>query len=297
MFKFWNIQSIVSPGYQNFILNLLKYDLLRKNNNVPDKKNEEKKRGNKNIIFEFGLIYFFNIEIRIAFKPKEKTFLGDFIEIIGTYIDRDIKKAKYILEEFSNDGAINEYLVSCPVKSGVQATSQIIFKSFKKIFDYIVLNQNSNKASDNAATYFSFLLKFINTYTLYIIYHIRSTPIEHVNFIYFKMISLSDTFINYLKSKNLDRWVFSFYNSDDDEDDEDNEEEMYLNSILNEKTFERVKSLHRILMEKSMEFNGVKIPENKIENEIDKIFYNRNKDNSGNMELIKQLALAFRTIE
>ena len=46
-----------------------------------------------------------------------------------------------------------------------------------------------------------------------------------------------------------------------------------------------------------MEFNGVKIPENKIENEIDKIFYNRNKDNSGNMELIKQLALAFRTIE
>ena len=297
MFKFWNIQSIVSPGYQNFILNLLKYDLLRKNNNVPDKKNEEKKRGNKNIIFEFGLIYFFNIEVRIAFKPKEKTFLGDFIEIIETYIDRDIKKAKYILEEFSNDGAINEYLVSCPVKSGVQATSQIIFKSFKKIFDYIVLNQNSNKASDNAATYFSFLLKFINTYTLYIIYHIRSTPIEHVNLIYFKMISLSDTFINYLKSKNLDRWVFSFYNSDDDEDDEDNEEEMYLNSILNEKTFERVKSLHRILMEKSMEFNGVKIPENKIENEIDKIFYNRNKDNSGNMELIKQLALAFRTIE
>ena len=90
---------------------------------------------------------------------------------------------------------------------------------------------------------------------------------------------------------------FSFYNSDDDEDDEDNEEEMYLNSILNEKTFERVKSLHRILMEKSMEFNGVKITENKIENEIDKIFYNRNKDNSGNMELIKQLALAFRTIE
>ena len=182
------------------------------------------------------------------------------------------------------------------MKSGVEATSQIIFKSFKKIFDYIILNQNSNKSNENLSGYYKFLLKFINTYILYIIYHIRSTPIEHVNLIFLKIIYLSDTFLNYLKSKNLEKWVFSFY-ADDDEDDEDNEEEMYLNAILNEKVFEKIKSTHRILIEKNMEFNGVKIPENKIENEIDKIFNNRNRDTSGNMELIKQLAIAFKTIE
>ena len=298
MFKFWTIQSIVSPGYQNFILDLLKYDLLKNNNNiVSDKTNNTKKKGNKNKIFEFGLIYFFNVEIRIAFKPKEKTFLTDFIEIIETYINKDIKKAKYILEEFSNNSVINEYLISCPVKSGVHATTQIILKSFRKIFDYIIFIQSSNKENDNVGEYYKFLLKFINTYTLFIVYHIHSTPLEHVNLMFIKIVTLSDTFLNYLKDKNLDKWLLSFSIDDDDEEDEDNDEEMYLNSILNEKNFEKIKSLHRILNERSMEFDGVKIPENKIENEIDKIFNNRNRDTSGNMELIKQLFLAFKTIE
>ena len=42
--------------------------------------------------------------------------------------------------------------------------------------------------------------------------------------------------MNYLKSKNLEKWVNSFYNSDDDDEEED-DEEVYLNSILNEKYF------------------------------------------------------------
>ena len=102
MFKFWTIQSIVSPGYQNFVLNLLTYDLSRMKNNKLKEQNKVGNNNKNNIdeIFEFGLIYFFNIEIRVIFRQKEKSFLSEFVDIIISYIEKDIKKAKYILEEF-----------------------------------------------------------------------------------------------------------------------------------------------------------------------------------------------------
>lgn len=120
MFKFWTIQSIVSPAYQHFVLNLLRYDLAKNKNKYNNK------------IFEFGLIYFYSVEIRVIFRAKEKSFLSEFVDIISIYIQRDVKKAKYLLEEFSNNEVIYEYLISCPTKSGIQAICQIIFNSFKK---------------------------------------------------------------------------------------------------------------------------------------------------------------------
>ena len=287
MFKFWTIQSIVSIGYQNFIINLLKYDLAQNNNTKQEKNNQ---------IFEFGLVYFFNVELRIVFRPKERTLLSEFTELIILYIQRDVKKAKYVLEEFSNEEVIQEYLMTCPTKSGVQSTGKIILNSFKKILDYISLNENSNKSNDDVSEYKSFVFKFINTYLLFIIYNIRSTPIEYVNSVFYKLISLSESFILYLKSKNIEKWVNSFYNSDDD-DDEDEEEEMYLYSILNEKELPKIKSKHKIIAEKKMEFEGVKIPEDENESEIDKLLNNRNKDISGNYELVKNLHQDFRSIE
>ena len=287
MFKFWTIQSIVSIGYQNFIINLLKYDLAQNNNTKQERNNQ---------IFEFGLVYFFNVELRIVFRPKERTLLSEFTELIILYIQRDVKKAKYVLEEFSNEEVIQEYLMTCPTKSGVQSTGKIILNSFKKILDYISLNENSNKSNDDVNEYKSFVFKFINTYLLFIIYNIRSTPIEYVNSVFYKLISLSESFILYLKSKNIEKWVNSFYNSDDD-DDEDEEEEMYLYSILNEKELPKIKSKHKIIAEKKMEFEGVKIPEDENESEIDKLLNNRNKDISGNYELVKNLHQDFRSIE
>ena len=286
MFKFWTIQSIVSSGYQNFIINLLKYDL--------EKNKIKKEEKNNNEIFEFGLIYFFNVEIRIIYRQKEKSFLSDFVDIISSYIQKDIKKAKYILEEFSNNEVINEYLLSCPTKSGIQAIGHIIINSFKKIYDYIILNDKSNKRNDDTSDYTSFLLKFINTYILFIAYNIKSIPLENVNLIFYKIVSSNDVFINYLKRKNLEKWVISFYR--DDDEDEDDDEEIYLNSLLTEKEFPKIKSEHNILSEKYMEFNGTKIPDND-EYELDNIFNNRNRDIQGNMELIKKLYFSFRSIE
>ena len=295
MFKFWTIQSIVSPGYQNFVLNLLTYDLSRMKNN---KLKEQNKIGNNNKnnideIFEFGLIYFFNIEIRVIFRQKEKSFLSEFVDIIISYIEKDIKKAKYILEEFSNFEVINEFLVSCPTKSGSKAINKIIYTSFKKIFDYILLNEKSNKANDDISDYNLFLFKFINTYVLFITYNIRSIQIENVNTIFYDIIKTNEAFIKYLKKKNLEKWVASFYNDDDDDDDE----EMYLNSILNEKHFPKIKSTHKILSEKKLEFNGTKIPDNENDFEMEQILMNRNRDLSGNTELIKKLFICFRSID
>ena len=295
MFKFWTIQSIVSPGYQNFVLNLLTYDLSRMKNN---KLKEQNKVGNNNKnsideIFEFGLIYFFNIEIRVIFRQKEKSFLSEFVDIIKSYIEKDIKKAKYILEEFSNFEVINEFLVSCPTKSGSKAINKIIYTSFKKIFDYILLNEKSNKANDDISDYNLFLFKFINTYVLFITYNIRSIQIENVNTIFYDIIKTNEAFIKYLKKKNLEKWVASFYNDDDDDDDE----EMYLNSILNEKHFPKIKSTHKILSEKKLEFNGTKIPDNENDFEMEQILMNRNRDLSGNTELIKKLFICFRSID
>ena len=295
MFKFWTIQSIVSPGYQNFVLNLLAYDLSRMKNNKLKEQNKVGNNNKNNIdeIFEFGLIYFFNIEIRVIFRQKEKSFLSEFVDIIISYIEKDIKKAKYILEEFSNFEVINEFLVSCPTKSGSKAINKIIYTSFKKIFDYILLNEKSNKANDDISDYNLFLFKFINTYVLFISYNIRSIQIENVNTIFYDIIKTNEAFIKYLKKKNLEKWVASFYNDDDDDDDE----EMYLNSILNEKHFPKIKSTHKILSEKKLEFNGTKIPDNENDFEMEQILMNRNRDLSGNTELIKKLFICFRSID
>ena len=305
MFKFWTIQSIVSPGYQNFVINLLKIDLVQ-NISIKSKKFHsqlfnilesdgykiqnkiEKKTDNK--IFEFGLKYFFNVVLRIAIKPKDREYLPTFIEIIKVYIENDVNKAKFILEEFSNTEVINEYLVYCPIKSSTMATDEIINFSFKKLYEDAVLSKNKNDDD------IDFILKFINTYVLFISYNINTLSIENVNATFYKILrtSSSHIFINYLKEKKLEKWLMSFFNDDDDEDED---EEMYLNAILSEEEFPKLKSSHKILAEKMMTFDGNKIDDKENENDMDRQNLSRLKDTSGNMQLIKRLYCDFQNIE
>ncbi len=82
---------------------------------------------------------------------------------------------------------------------------------------------------------------------------------------------------------------------DNDDDEEEDDEEVYLNSILNEKYFPKIKSDHKILVEKKLEFDGTKILDDDSENELDKFLNNnRNRDLNGNMELIRKLYFAFK---
>ena len=312
MFKFWTMQSIISTGYQNFVVNLLKIDLAQ---NIITKKTEKlhpqffnslKEEGyeiyNKvdkkvilnNKIFEFGLKYFFNVVLRIAFKPKDKDtlYLPIFNEIIKIYIENDLNKAKFILEEFSNSDIINEFLVFCCIKTGIMTAHDIIYFSFKKIFENINLNIKKNKEEINENL--KFLFKFINTYVLFISYNINSICIENVNFIFYKILNISSLFINYLKEKKLEKWIISFFTDDDDEDED---EEIYLNAILSEDIFPKLKSNHKILAEKVMMFDGVKLDDSENENELDGQNINRLKDTSGNLLLIRKLFYDFQNVE
>lgn len=155
----------------------------------------EKKTDNK--IFEFGLKYFFNVVLRIAIKQKGRDYLPMFIEIIKVYIENDVNKAKFILEEFSNAEIINEYLVYCPTKSGTMASDEIINFSFKKLYEEVLLSKNKNDDDIN------FIFKFINTYVLFISYNINTISIENVNATFYKILRItsSQIFINYLKEK------------------------------------------------------------------------------------------------
>jgi ubiquitin C-terminal hydrolase len=305
MFKFWTLQSIISAGYQNFVINLLKIDLVQ---NIITKKTEnmhhqlfnnlkeegyiisnkvDKIKTTNNKIFEFGLKYFFNIVLRIAIKPKDNLYLPIFSEIIKLYIESDLNKAKFILEEFSNSDIINEFLVYCCIKSGIMTTHDIIYFSFKKLFDNIFLN--SKEKGEEINDDLNFLFKFINTYVLFISYNIHSINIENVNSIFYKILKISSLFINYLKDKKLEKWIMSFY-ADDDEDEDEN---IYLNAILSEDVFPKLKSNHKILTEKKMIFDGVNLDDNESENEFDTQNINRLKDTSGNSHLIRKLYYDF----
>ena len=305
MFKFWTLQSIISAGYQNFVINLLKIDLVQ---NIITKKTEnmhhqlfnnlkeegyiisnkvDKIKNTNNKIFEFGLKYFFNIVLRIAIKPKDNLYLPIFSEIIKLYIESDLNKAKFILEEFSNSDIINEFLVYCCIKSGIMATHDIIYFSFKKLFDNIFLN--SKEKGEEINDDLNFLFKFINTYVLFISYNIHTINIENVNSIFYKILKISSLFINYLKDKKLEKWIMSFY-ADDDEDEDEN---IYLNAILSEDVFPKLKSNHKILTEKKMIFDGVNLDDNESENEFDTQNINRLKDTSGNSHLIRKLYYDF----
>ena len=284
MFKFWTIQSIASKGYQNFIVNLLKFDLVKNATKKSEKyhsqlfrilrndgfkikeelDDNDKNRSTK--IFEFGLKYFFCVLLR----SSDKTYISIYLDMIKTYIENDANKAKFILEEFSNFETINEYLVFCPYINVIEAVQEIIILSFTKLRETDELQ---------------FLIKFINTYLLFISYNIHNISIKHVNLVFYKIVKTDSTFMEYLKSKNIEKWLVSFFTY---EDEEEEEEEIAFNEMLSESDFPKLKSSHKILSEKIMSFDGVKIEENEKEIGRDR-FLDDLRDTGGNLVAIKIL--------
>jgi len=99
----------------------------------------------------------------ISVNNRKKTVKKSFDELV-----KDLRTSK-LPSHFPTAPYFKEYLISCPTKSGIQSTEKIIYSSFKKILDYISLNQNSNKISADVHEYYSFVFKFINTYTNYLL--------------------------------------------------------------------------------------------------------------------------------
>ena len=72
----------------------------------------ENKEDEKKIleIFQFLIIYFFNVMIR----AREKDYLGGTVDLIKYFVNNYLYCADYLIEEFSNQNVLIEYMINCP---------------------------------------------------------------------------------------------------------------------------------------------------------------------------------------
>jgi hypothetical protein len=192
----WTIKTIVNTAYQFFVLKFILVDLSKNIDSNVEKKHSQlikllKSEGyiienNNNVsrsnkIFEFCLRYYFNIILRASRRVQDKitnyNYFVIFRDIIITYIENDINKAIYILEEFSNSEAIEEYLVYCPNLESANDCIEIILNAYNLI---------CNKASTNDSITYGFM----NTLITYINQNIRRISLENINNLLLKIINI-----------------------------------------------------------------------------------------------------------
>ena len=300
LYKSWLIQNIFSPWYQNFVLGLCKTNedkktkLRFRTEHAILKEEEEKKEDNKSdmiikdsydinemdsIIFQFFLRYYFNVVSRIIKRTPDKSvndLREKFRKFISNYIENDINKSKYLLEEFSNKEAIDEYLTFCYSKYDINFLLELINKSF------INLYQRTDLSNEN-----SFIFSFLNSWLMYIGNNILSINLENVNSMIYKIINLNtELFLSYMKDKNIDGWINSLirkYKMNE-----------ISNSVFNEENLPMVHSNHSILIEKTMktEDNYDNLMEKNRSDEKDALdiqFLNNLSDMESNNHLLEQL--------
>jgi hypothetical protein len=257
LYKSYIIKNVFSYSYQNFVLGLLKMGIAKIidkdiQNNHPEfvrilkdegyiENNEECKenKGNKesevtskndNIVFKFGLRFYFNVVIRILRKTSGKIVLNNIDnikEIIYIYMESDINKAKYILEEFSNTKAIDEYLIYCPNGNSSKDCNDIIMKAF-----YLLYEEENDIENENSIIY-----EFLNSLITYISNNIKKTNLDNVNKIFYQIINKNvEIFLNYLYKKHVNDWVQAIYSKI-------NCQEIF-ESVFNEENIPNLKSDH-----------------------------------------------------
>ena len=298
LYKSWIIKNLFSTSYQNFIIGFVKMDIARmigsklekthsnifdiiknegymkyiKENKEPKDKPIEKnifkiENYNNDIIFKLCLRYYFNIVLRLQRKytDKKNNQFELFKELIMIYIENDMSKAKYILEEFSDTSNINEYLVYCPNYFSSKDCYEIILKSVDKI-----LENKEYIFSENSIIYL-----FLNTLATFIGEHLKKLNIEAVNNIFCKLINTnSEIFMDYLRRKNFHQWIcfFDKYMTKDD-----------FNEIFNDTNLPTLKSSHNILKEKIYQ------NDDDSNNEIEQRFYEKLNDSKSNIKLRNSL--------
>ena len=298
LYKSWIIKNIFSTSYQNFVMGLLKMNLAKiidinlekkypqltsiirfegyiKNNkeNADDKDNNILINININNerIFQFGLRYYFNIILRISRKSQDRSTFDKFKEIIFIYIDSDINKAKYILEEFSKSEAIEEYLVYCPNNNSIGDCIDILNHSIDLLYE-------KEKDNENSIIYL-----FFNTYVSYFAYHFRRINLEYVIVVFVKLINLDVSFfIDYLRKKNVHHWV-KYCNKKTISQE-------FLRNIFNESNLPTLKSNHSTLTDKTLiSENNLKKIQHDENDYCDQSFYNKLMENQTNEKIREQL--------
>ena len=276
MFKYWTLENLSNSYYQGFIINLLKMDLVK---NIEKEINKEYKVlitqlkeeeylpiknyiNTGNTIFSFGLLYFCNIMLR---APKEKNNIQIYKEILNIYLENDTNKCLYILEEFSYDETIDEFLFSNKNIEVVKTISELISLSFNTYLAYCE-HDNETKNLD--------LFKFLNSIILFISNKTNAlssniSSLDNVVKLLYDLINKKSIFLKYLKNKNIDNWLdeiinkiynaksemATIENNDNNINNVDNDENISMNRLLTEGNFPKLESNHCILKEKSNDFN------------------------------------------
>jgi len=277
LYKSWTIRNITSSVYQNFILSLLKLDISKIIEQNDEKSNprllkllksegytigskstptkEGDKNGSNDEIFKFCLRYYFSVFLRISRRSQDKNTDQIFQDVIKCYLDNDPQKAKYLIEEFSNIDAINEYLIYCPNTESVKDCLDLIIYAFNIVY---------KKSAPND----SFIYEFINTLANYIENNIRQIYIESITYLFLELISGKgqNKFISYLKRNNFDKWVESFYGKRNQD---------YAKNIINKKTFPPMKSGHSIITDKTFKDGQYEIGANKESDLFDQQFFTK----------------------
>ena len=313
LYKSWITNILFSTSYQKFIMGLVKMDIARivgsklerthprlsdiiknegymkcikENKDDKDKTKENnlfktENKYNNDIIFKLCLRYYFNIILRLQRKntDKKSNHFELFKELIFVYIENDINKANYILEEFSYKNIIYDYLVFCPNYDSSKDCFEIIFHSIEKIRqnEETIFNENS------------ILYLFLNTLVIFIANYTKKINIENINNLFGRIVSIDVIkFTEYLKKKNFHIFIYYY---------DKNMTQEYFNKIFNDRNFPTLKSSHNILNEQIMVNEKTNQNDEDGNNEIDQRFYERLNDSKSNLKLKQELMDLFFTKE
>ena len=89
------------------------FDSDKKINNINEINTNEISKDEENKILELFknlIIYFFNVMIR----AREKDYLGGTVDLIKYFINNYLFCADYLVEEFSSNNLLTEYMINCP---------------------------------------------------------------------------------------------------------------------------------------------------------------------------------------
>ena len=295
LYKSWTIKNITSSVYQNFVLSLLKLDISKILDQNDEKSNARllkilksegytigsKKTPTKdgdtnegnNEIFQFCLRYYFSVFLRISRRSQDKNINQLFQDVIKCYLESDLNKAKYLLEEFSNTEVIKEYLIFCPNIDSVKDCLELIIYTFNIVY-------KKNPPND------SFIYEFINTLINYIEENIRQFSIESITYLFLQLIlgKGQNKLISYLKKKSFEKWVDSFYRNHGYE---------IAKKIVNKSQFPPLKAQHSILIDKTFKDAQNEIGANKEHDLYDQQFLSKLHDTGNVRNFIEQLGHYF----
>ena len=187
------------------------------------------------------------------------------------YLLTDIRRAKYFLEEFSNNEVIDEYLIYCPNGESIKACLSLILDTYKYVYNETLMNVND-----------SFVKDFLDTYIIYIDTHIRQISMEAIKYLFLHLLEIGgDKFVKYLEKKSFDKWLRTFYG---------NEKKVYKN-IINTDIYPILKSEHCILSVKNN--NNKELLEKDSDLYEQQFLKNLHDNNTPNTNLIKKLINLF----